>query len=505
MSGPAGTGRTYRLAPPDRTGAILGLSHRSVAVLAVGLVAAVLAFTAGAAPVGIAAAAAAVGLVVVRLDGGPLLDTLPVRLGWARSRAARRNTWRATLPLPVEASSPPWPPTLDGLRLLAVGPELHGWAGAGEIGVVWDQRCGLVSATVAVSGGHFGLVDPGEQDSAVARWGEALAGFVRERAGVAQVCWTEWAAPAGISEHLSWLADHCHQPDSPAAHAYRDLVAGAAPAATGHQVTVTVTVQVGRPTARAGARTARSARTAAIGVLGGEVRLFADRLTAGGLKVSLPWNMAGLAAGIRARLDPAARPATAPPSASLGMAAGLVRPADAGPLATEAAWEWWRTDGSYHRSFYVSDWPRLAMPAGWLGPLLGWAGCVRSLSVVMEPVSPRRSAQEVRRAATKLDSDSAHRSAQGFRVGAGLRRTAEAVAEREEELVAGYREMTYAGIVTLTAGSVEDLDRRSDDLTQTAGASGVELRALHGRHDQAFAVGLPVGRGLTPPRRWGPR
>ena len=77
--------------------------------------------------------------------------------------------------------------------------------------------------------------------------------------------------------------------------------------------------------------------------------------------------------------------------------------------------------------------------------------------------------------------------------------------EREEELVAGYRELTYAGVVTVTARSVEDLERVSDDLCQKAGEQGLELRALHGRHDQAFAVGLPVGRGLASPSRWGPR
>jgi hypothetical protein len=123
----------------------------------------------------------------------------------------------------------------------------------------------------------------------------------------------------------------------------------------------------------------------------------------------------------------------------------------------------------------------------------------------MEPVAPRESAQAVRRQATKLESDSEHRASQGFRIGANLRRAQQAVADREEELISGYRELTYAGIITVTAATLAELESHSDDLIQVAGGGGVELRALDGRHHQAFCVCLPAGRGLAPSRRWGPR
>jgi hypothetical protein len=506
---PAG-GRSYQLAPPDRTGALLGLSHRAIATLAAGLVVAVLAFSKGQPPVGIAAAVLSVALVAVRADGGPLIETLPVRVGWSRDRRCGRHRWQAPLPLPVKANTPAWPPTLDGQELLAVGPEGHGIPGVAEIGVVWDRRAGTVSATMAIAGRHFGLVDPADQDAAVSRWGEALAGFVREAGPVAQVCWSEWAAPAGVAEHLSFIDRNCHNPQAPAANAYRDMVAGSGPSATRHEIAVTVSVQIGRKIRTAGTpprpgRAGRDARGAAILALAGEMRLFSDRLTGGGLKVSDPWDVATTCRAIRARLDPTVMAGMDRRSSSLGEAAGIIRPADAGPLATDGDWTWWRADGSYHRCFYVADWPRLAMPAGWMSNLLGWAGTVRTISVVMEPVGPRESTQAVRRAATKIESDQEHRASQGFRIGAGLRRAQRAVEEREEELISGYRELTYAGIVTITTPSLEDLDRHTDDLIQVAGSGGIELRALHGRHHQAFPVCLPVGRGLATPRRWGSR
>src|SRR5260370_179095 len=61
--------------------------------------------------------------------------------------------------------------------------------------------------------------------------------------------------------------------------------------------------------------------------------------------------------GVRSRVEPTALWVLDRRSSSLGQAAGVVRPANGGPLATEAEWTWWRADGSFHRSFYVADWP----------------------------------------------------------------------------------------------------------------------------------------------------
>ena len=195
-----------------------------------------------------------------------------------------------------------------------------GFPGVGDIGVVHDRRAGTVSATVAVAGRHFGLVDRADQDAAVSRWGTALAGFVRDRSPVCQVRWSEWAAPAGVAEHLAFLERACHDPAAPAAAAYRELVEGAGRLATRHETLVTMSVALGRP--GRGARAGRDARAAAIATLGGELRLFSERLTGGGLRVSAPWTVAQLARAVRSRLDPTALGSLDRRSSSLGQAAG---------------------------------------------------------------------------------------------------------------------------------------------------------------------------------------
>jgi hypothetical protein len=498
MSMTSDTPRTYQLAAPDRTGAMLGLSHAVVVTVGTGLVVAVLALSAGSPLLAVAALAVSVALVAVRRDGGPLVSAIPNRMRWAHARRAGTLRWQAPLPLsPVEGAGPPWPPCLDGQDLLSVAMDGgHGIPGVGNIAVVHDRRAGTVSATVSVLGRHFGLVDGADQDSVVDLWGRAIAAFVREQSPVVAVRANEWAAPAGIAEHLSFVAAHDHDPTSAASRSYRDLVAEAGPLATRHEVLVTVTVGVGL-SRKAG----RDALGAAVATLGGEIRQFDERLRNAGLSVSAPLDVGQLARATRCRLDPTVMSGLDRRNVSLGRSAGLLA-VDAGPLSTDTDWMWWRADGSYHRCFYVSDWPQLPQPAYWLNGLLSWAAAVRSLTVVMEPVSPRESRDAIKTQATKLESDRLHREKGGYRVGAEMRRAAAAVEQREEEIVSGYREFTYAGIVTVSASTLEELDRAGEDLVQVAGGLGMEIRALHGRHDQAFAVCLPLGRALAPPRKW---
>ena len=123
---------------------------------------------------------------------------------------------------------------------------------------------------------------------------------------------------------------------------------------------------------------------------------------------------------------------------------------------------------------------------------------VRTVSVFFEPIARSKSNRSIRREAAKIESDTDQRQQKGFRVGAAHRRAARAVEEREEELVAGYGEFSYAGVVTVTAATEAELDEATDQVTQVAASVGLELRPLHGRHDQAMAAVLPLARGLAP-------
>src|SRR5439155_27054758 len=175
-------------------------------------------------------------------------------------------------------------------------------------------------------------------------------------------------------------------------------------------------------------------------------------------------------------------------------------PWNAGPLSVRGGWRCVAVDNAFHASYWVAEWPRLAVGPAWLEPLLLHPGGPRTLAVVYEPVAPSRSARQVERDATRLASDEEQRARGGFRIGARHRRNREAVAEREAELVAGYAELGFVGLLTVTAPDAESLARSCADWEQAAAAAGIELRRLDGRHDLAFAATLPLGRPIAGPR-----
>ena len=115
------------------------------------------------------------------------------------------------------------------------------------------------------------------------------------------------------------------------------------------------------------------------------------------------------------------------------------------------------------------------------------------MTVYFQPVSTHQSRRQIERDLVKLDSDAATKEDKGRRIDARHRRATEALLHREEELVAGYPEMGYLGLVTVTARSIVELDEHAEILEQLAREHGMDLRPLDGRHDLGWAAALPVG------------
>jgi len=485
--------RTYRLAPQDRTGVWMGLTAGQLAVSLVGVLGGIVLLNARVkAPIGIAVMALGVGVAVARWGGRPLVEGIP-------------DLWRIARQL-VRPSKARWFAELDPTRIQlpgllgrqeisAVDRTVFGQAGHAEpVGVAHDRRTGLWVATLRVEGRQFTLASPEDQERMLALWGDALAPFSRERSPVAWVRWSEWAAPAGIEAQRAWFSEHVAvDANDPARQSYEQLLAQAGPLATRHEVLVTVAVDQRRCHQRKGIKPAE----AAIETLGGEIRLFAGRLQGAGLTVSGPLSPRQLARAVAVRFDPSRITALDTRGRRLGERAGLVAPEAMAPLNSEAAAKHWRTDDTYHRGFWVSEWPRSEVGPEWLAQLMLFAGHVRNVSVFLEPVAPSVSRRAIERQAAKLDSDADQRTRTGFRVGAAHRRQREAVEERESELVAGYAEQSYSGLVDISARTIDELDEASAELTQAAASCGIELRPLHWRHDHAAAACLPLAWGLS--------
>jgi hypothetical protein len=496
------TARTYRFAPLDRTGLLLGLGGVQCALIAAGILVSGLLLDAGVAPLGASAPVVAMASVaLVRWRGRGMHEWAPVVVRFAALRLARRHRWVVPIPLltgtPADARrEPPLPPFLRGLSIVDAGsapwapPTGHG------VGVVRDRVQGTVSGSVPVQGREFSLLERGDQERALHLWGDVLGGFCSERGRVARVQVTEWAAPAGLAEHERFLARNVgERANADAVDSYRELLAEAGPMSVGHETLVTVTVDQRR--IYSGRAREPGGVDGVIAALLEELRLVTIRLEAANLTVGAPLSPTGTAEALRLRMDPACRSRLETRGATLAELAGVVSRYTAGPMATRLAWDHVQTDASLHRSFWVAEWPRLEVGPNWLEPLLLAGAGVRTFSLHVEPVPPSRAQRRVDRDWTRLAADEEQRARAGFRIGARHRRAQTAVLEREAELVAGYAELAFAGFVTVAAPDPDGLAVASAGYEQAAAQAGLELRALDGQHDLGLVAALPLGRGLA--------
>ena len=491
----SGKPRTYRFAPLMRAGLFGAMPTSQVVVLAVGCGLSFVGILLRLFPWALLPALLAAVVAFKRVGGWALHELIPLKIAWWARR--RRHRWFRPVPLlevdeqPVEAM----PPVMDKLKLLDVEAAWVTTPGRlAGVGVIHDVDAGQLTAVLRVTGdGQFSLTSPDAQDTRLAMWGDALAGFCRERRTVCRIAWQEWSTSTMVEATLP-VGDARNGPLANAAADYVELVTHAAPRSVSHDTLLSLTVDLNAVPAR---------RTRPIDTLAGglqllieELRLFTVRLEAAGLRVDPPLSPSELVMAVRTRSAPFAESQHA--SLASTLAAGLgVSASDLAPMAIAEEWECVRVDRAIHRSWWVEGWPRSEVPAVWMDLLLLGGQCTRTVTVVFEPVSPSQSARSVDEASVALESAEAAKSKRGFRVRASERRLREEVERREHELVAGYGELAYCGLITVTAPTLDELDDAAADFEQAATHAGVQLRPLEGRHGAGWVASLPLGRTLA--------
>jgi hypothetical protein len=165
------------------------------------------------------------------------------------------------------------------------------------------------------------------------------------------------------------------------------------------------------------------------------------------------------------------------------------------PMAVDPRWDAVRTDGTWHVTYWIAEWPRVDVTPDFLGPLL-FSPLRRTITLTMEPVSPSKAARQVARARTADIADGELRRRGGFLTTARHTRERAGVEERDVELADGHAQYRFTGYVTVTADSRDDLVEACASVEQAAGHARVELRRLYGEQDVAFTCSLPLGRGL---------
>ena len=456
----SGGGRTrYRFGPRERGGALAGWRSGQIVTVAVGLLFGVLVLRWAPNAAGVAAAIGILvlygALATVPVAGRTGDEWLPVAVCWSARRARSPAGRRAHMG------------TLRGVQLLRAG-----WR---DMGVVHDRSARTLTAALALRGGSFALLSGDEQDRRVADWASVLASLAREGSPVRRVQWVAASFPddgRGVRSYLA--AEAMPGAGEACAASYRSLLGDMDSHTRTHDVVLAVQVRLTRSVEVGCAALAREVESLA--------RLLADA----DVHVESVLRVEDLARQLRRTYE--ARPV--PPDTGHAEQAG-----DPWPMAMEEGWATLRVDGMVHTTFWVAEWPRLEVRSDFLAPVL--LGPARSsFAVVMEPIGPDAAVRKVESSRTADLADAELRRRGGFVSTARHARESEVLARRDAELAEGHVSFRYAGYVTVSAPSVEELEAAAGVIQHAAGQSRLVLRRLYGDQSSAYTCTLPLCRGL---------
>ena len=487
----------HRYGPLERRGWLFGVRASQFGLVLIGLAGGVLAVDAIRRWWGALGAAAWTlvwaGLAFLPVEGRGVDEWAGVVVRYLWRRLSGDHRWQSAYPLlgyrsDNERAPAVPPPTLADVEILEMP------FGGAAVGIVCDRRLGSYTCLLLVHGTGFLLADEAERQRRVEGYGTALAALCREGSPISRAQWLEHALPDAGDEPARQLVEESVVPlSSGIVSSYRALLETGRPLHTEHEVVMAVqisTARAGRVIRRAGGGDAGACR-----VLMDEVIGFATQLRQADLTVDGVARPRRVAAQLRLAFEPAARRWMLWRTAVRPEAEG-VEEASAYPLSTEEQWGWYRTDGTYHATYWVREMPRQQVGPAWLYALLLETGSERTISWVGEPLPSRYAHQQVVRQQVEDQATTEFKGRRGFLVSRREHEEHANVWRREAELVAGHGLYRYNVYVTVSAPTLDELEERCLQLEQGAARSLLEVQRLVGQQAVAFTFTLPLGRGL---------
>ncbi len=381
------------------------------------------------------------------------------------------------------------------------GISVLGWSGgtrrADLLGVVKDSSARTYSAALSLRGHSFSLLSPEEKERRVHSWSALLASLSREGSLVHRLQWIASTIPDDGEAATRYLEDRrVVTVDSEVHQSYESLLNTTGIDACRHQVLLVVQVRDDRGSSRS-IRAAGGGVVGACTVLQREVETLRGLLGEADIPVEAVLGPDALCDEFQRNF--VAQPVSTPTKQSRGQGTPSSKiahqPRDPWPMAIDQEWGLLRTDATFHATYWVAEWPRTDVGTDFLASLiLGTAR--RSISIVMEPLSPSKAVRQVEQARTADLADGEIRRRGGFLTTARRTRETDVVTRREAELAEGHASFRYSGFVTVTASSRQELTEAMTAAEHAAGQCRLELRRLYGDQSRAFTCVLPLGRGL---------
>lgn len=447
-------------------------------------------------------AAGCLTVAFLPIRGRTVVEYLPVVINYTVQRLTGHDVYRGgvfRMPHESGTESLQLPGALTHLELLSF--RVSGTPDA-TVAVVKDRRAQSYTVVLAVEGSTFALMETSMRSSRVAAWGAMLAQLCSENAVLSRLQVLERTVPdSGDALARDWQRRGLRDGSFQAAN-YEQLLGAVNGSTQAHECFVAVSIDARR--AGSEIRQAGGGDHGAAAVVVREVDKIAEGLRAAGVRVEgwCPPRLLGQI--IRTAYDPTSHAqisrrggaSSDPAGGDPGLASG-VDPGICGPMRAENAWSYYRTDSAVHRCWWILQWPRQHVDAGFLSPLLLATQHRRAISLVLEPLTPTRANRRVTLRQSGVSSESVLR--QRFRRRTTKRQEVEAgdVDRRETELVAGHGLYRMLGFICASADDLDELEAASGEIEALAQRSYLEVARLSGEHDQAFGVAaLPLAQGL---------
>ena len=443
-----------------------------------------------------------------RVRGRTLDEYVRIAVNVAHQRATGNHVYRGgplfrlALTEPADAFGDGRPPGLLAAMRFA---RLETSPGAADVLVAYDPTDRTYVVVLMCRGGTLHLLESGEQDRRVAAYGELLATLCQDNGLIAAVQVLERSLPeTGDALRRDWQLHGTPEPARAgagwAAAAYAQTLAAAGPRGQRRETYVALAVD-----ARRAAREIADAGggdQGAAAVAFREASRLADGLRRAGVEVLGLLPPRGLGYVVRTTYDPASTEvvdrrgggAGDDAGGDPGLASGTELAAS-WPARAEAAWDLYRTDSAFHTCYWVLSWPQRVVPAAFLAPLLLQTTVQRTVSLLYQPLGDRRAGREIGTRQSRVEGEDGLRRRFRLRARRRAQSAAEELARREAELVSGHGLHRLQALITVTAGSLEQLEAARLEVESLAAQSQLEIRRLYGEHEQGLVLGaLPLAR-----------
>ncbi|MGV8965226.1 MAG: SCO6880 family protein [Cellulomonas sp.] len=461
----------------ERRGLLLGLSLAQLIVLATALTIAVAAvYTAGmpgllvSAPVWLPLVGA--GTVTVR--DRSIVQWVPLVAEWGTRRLVGATIATTRLDRRPAPTVLDLPGVRGGLRVIDA-PALGG-------ALIHDRAAGTVTGVLRVDGLGFLLDDGATQDHKVAQWGRVLASLCQQ-AAVVRIQVLHRNLPGGGDPVRRWWTEHALAGAPWPTRIVADLVSRSESTSQRQESLVAIALKVPRGSGRV-------LTDSGVGGIERQLASLGEALAGAELRISGWADDSSLRWAIRSSYDPHG-------AAHAQGADAAARPSVPGPMGIAEHWTHLSTDTAVHAVYWIAEWPRSEVHPGFLQPLVLASGAQRTVTVVAEPMPSGRALREIRRAKAEHAADSAQRARTGQIEDESTRAEVSELLRREQDLVAGHGDLSFTGLVTVTASSLVELEAACAATESAAAQAMCELRRLVGQQALAhLAAAVPVARGL---------